>query len=141
MGNQYRDLRNKQAAEVNAFPMFFAFSDKQFAEGMEKLGLGPEDTDKIYRLGNTGGYYRKSDASELRDMFARHEREFRESIEADTTGDGFIFEMFNYELANHEYNYTRDPGPTLDALGLSLDEIKASPALLHGWKKAVKRNG
>ena len=37
--NQYQEMRNRQQAEVNAFPMFFAFNKQQFAEGMRKLGL------------------------------------------------------------------------------------------------------
>ena len=36
--NQYQEMRNHQQAEVNAFPMFFAFNKQQFAEGMRKLG-------------------------------------------------------------------------------------------------------
>ena len=39
--NQYQEMRNRQQAEVNAFPMFFAFNKQQFAEGMRKLGLSP----------------------------------------------------------------------------------------------------
>ena len=35
--NQYQEMRNRQQAEVNAFPMFFAFNKQQFAEGMRKL--------------------------------------------------------------------------------------------------------
>ena len=39
--NQYQEMRNRQQAEANAFPMFFAFNKQQFAEGMRKLGLSP----------------------------------------------------------------------------------------------------
>lgn len=34
--NRYQEMRNRQQAEVTAFPMFFAFSNKQFEEGMHK---------------------------------------------------------------------------------------------------------
>ena len=37
--NQYQEMRNRQQAEINAFPMFFAFNKQQFAEGMRTLGL------------------------------------------------------------------------------------------------------
>ena len=33
--NQYQEMRNRQQAEINAFPMFFAFNKQQFAEGMQ----------------------------------------------------------------------------------------------------------
>ena len=39
--NPYQEMRNRQQAEVNAFPMFFAFNKQQFAEGMRKLGCPP----------------------------------------------------------------------------------------------------
>jgi|WetSurMetagenome_2_1015567.scaffolds.fasta_scaffold913689_1 hypothetical protein len=58
--NTYLELRDKQQKEVNSFPMFFAFDNKQFNESMEKLGLGPTDTDKIYRFGDTGVLQNKS---------------------------------------------------------------------------------
>lgn len=139
--NKYNTLREKQQKEVNEFPMFFAFSEKQFEEGMKSLGLEPGDVKKIYKLGNTGGFFRKSDSEALHAMFDRHNKEMEDSIAADETGEGFIFDMFNYELANHEYGYTRDPEPTLDALGMTMEEIKADSRLLHGWKMAVKRQG
>ena len=39
--------------------------------------------------------------------------------------------MFSYELANHEYCITYDIEPTLDALGLTLDEINKRAYLVH----------
>lgn len=136
--NAYRELKEKQQAEVNAFPMFFAFSQSQFDEGMKKLGLEPDETDKIYKLGNTGGFYRKSDSKALHDMFDRHDKETEDAIAADETGEGFIADMFSYELSNHEYGYTRDVEPALMALGLTLDEINADQRLVHGLHKAHK---
>ena len=38
MKNHYQELRDRQQEEVNAFPMFFAFDQRQFAEGMRRLG-------------------------------------------------------------------------------------------------------
>lgn len=136
--NKYQELRQKQQAEVEAFPMFFAFNRKQFDEGMRSLGLDPADVKEIYSLGNTGGFYRKSDAPALHEMMDRHDKEMEDAIAADPTGDGFIFDMFDYELANHEYNYTHDPEPTLDALGMTMEQIKSDPRLLHGWRKATR---
>lgn len=136
--NKYQEMRDKQQAEVNAFPMFFAFTQKQFEEGMISLGLKPTDTKKIFKLGNTGGFYRKSDSTAFHEMFRRHDKEMDDAIAADPTGEGFIFDMFDYELANHEYNYTHDPGPTLHSLGLTMAQVKADPRLLHGWRKATR---
>ncbi len=140
--NAYKALKEKQQQEVNAFPLMFAFTQKQFEQGMKELGLSPSDTDKIYKLGHTGGFYRKTDSNRLREMFERHEREIAEAIAQDTTGDGFIFDMFNYELSNHEYIVTGDVEETLFALGLSIDEVKKDKRLWHGLTKACKaQNG
>ena len=58
---------------------------------MRGWGLDPEkDLDKIYRLGSTGGYYKKSDAQLIRDTFSRHEAE-REAAIAANPDYGEIF--------------------------------------------------
>lgn len=135
MKNAYLALKRKHQEEINNFPMMFAFSNKQFAEGMAKLGLTENDTDKIYSVGG-GGYIRKTDSEALNEMFERHNKEMKNAIDSDLTGEEFIFDMFVYELANHEYGYTWDIEPTLDALGLTFDEVKANKKLLYGLNKA-----
>lgn len=129
----YTKLKNRHQQEVNDFPMFFAFSDKQFEEGMARFGLKPTDTKKIYKLGNTGGFYLRSDAQKLRDMFDRHNQEMSEAIKND---DDFVYQMFLYELANHEYCITYDLEPTLDACGLTFDEVQKDQRLADLLKKA-----
>ena len=60
-----------------------------------------------------------------------------EAINADRTGNGFIFDMFNYELANHEYCITLDLTDALLSLGLTDAEIVKSKPLQTGLKKAT----
>lgn len=134
--NAYRVMKDAHQKEVDAFPFAFAFNEKQFEEGMRKLGLDPSETDKVYKLGDTGGFYRKEDAEKLHEMFDRHQREMGAAIGQDATGDGFICDMFNYELANHEYSYTHEIDDTLDALDLTIEEVNNDPRLLHGLRKA-----
>ena len=88
--NQYQEMRNRQQAEVNAFPMFFAFNKQQFAEGMRKLGLSPSDTRQVCSIFG-GGYCRKSDVAKLNEMFTRHRKELEDAIASDKTGQGFIY--------------------------------------------------
>lgn len=133
--NQYSILRTRQQKEIDAFPFMFAFSQKQFDEGMIRLGLQPTDTDKIYSIG-AGGYIRKTDSAALHEMLDRHSAEMQAAIDVDETGEGFVKDMFLYELDNHEYSYTWDLEPTLDALGLSLDQVNGDPKLLHGLQSA-----
>lgn len=130
--NQYRVLKDRQQAEVNAFPFMFAFSQKQFDEGMvERLGLKPTDTHLILSIGH-GGYIRKADRDAMWAMLDRHAAEMQAAVDADETGEGFVLDMFEYELDNHEYSYTWDLEPSLDALGLTQEQVLADPKLRHG---------
>lgn len=130
--NKYRQLREKQSKEFSEFPIFFAFNNDQFAEGMKKLGLKPTDTKQIYKLGSSGGFYRKSDSQMLKDMFSRHDAEMREAMK----DDAFLYDMFSYELANHEYCITYDLFPVLEACGLTYDEINKDQRLADALKAA-----
>ena len=131
--SKYTELKAKHQKEVDAFPFGFAFNQSQFNEMMEKWGLTPDDTDKIYSIGG-GGYVRKSDAEAMEKMFERHELERKM---ARKHGDDYLFEMFNYELANHEYCITHDLTDTLDALGLTIDEVNADPRMADALKRAI----
>jgi hypothetical protein len=138
MPNLYKELHDKHQAEINAFPFGFAFSQKQFDQMMvERFNFTPTDTDKIYSIGG-GGYIRKEDHQAMRDMFERHAKEKKNAIAADLTGDGYIYDMFVYELTNHEYMITMTSDDTLDALGLTWEDVKADTRLSHGLKKAKK---
>ena len=136
--NKYTELKIKQEKEINAFPLGAAFGNKQFAEMMNKWGLTENDTDKIYHIGG-GCYIRKSDHAAFHEMLDRHDRERKAAIAKDTTGNGYIYDMFLYELGNHEYCITYDLTDTIYALGLSVEEINADKRLLHGLNKAVKQ--
>lgn len=135
--NQYRKLKQRQQDEVNAFPMKFAFNDKQFKQSMEELGLTEHDTDKVYSIG-AGGFIRKEDSKAYGELLRRLDEEMQAAIDSDKTGEGFIKDMFLYELNNHEYSYSYDLDPALDALGLSYSDIENSPSLSHGLKLARK---
>lgn len=96
--NRYRELMNKQQEEVNALPLGFAFSNKQFAEMMQDWGLTIEDTDKILRLPG-GGFIQKKDSDKLHETLDRHDAELKSAISGDADGTGFIYEMFLCELS------------------------------------------
>lgn len=134
----YQELTDRHQKEVNAFPIGFAFDDKQFEQSMNKLGLTKHDTDKVYRIGG-GGFIRKEDGPKLNDMTQKHNKEFQDAIDSDTTGEGFIKGMFDYELANHEYIVTYDIEDTLQAVNLTLTDIKANQSLSHGLSLALEK--
>lgn len=135
--NAYQEMKDRQQKEFNAFPMGAAFSQQQFQQMMEKWGLTVNDTDKICSIGG-GCYIRKADIAAFTTLINKTAAELKNAITADTTGDGFIFDMFVYELANHEYCITYDLEETLDALGLTPEEVNADELLKHGLNKAIK---
>ena len=129
---KYQELKSKHQAEVDAFPFGFAFNQKQFNEMMIKWGLKPTDIREILSIGG-GGYIRRSDADAMKEMFARHEAEHKAAMQ----DDEYLFSMFNYELANHEYGYTGELDDTLDALGLTIEEINTNPRMADALKRAI----
>lgn len=129
----YQAYKNAVSKEVNEFPMFFAFSNKQFEEGKIKLNI--QDDSELSKIPG-GGFIKKSDDKRFLDMLIKHELELRENIDADETGEGFIYTMFLYELNNHEYGYTYELDDTLDALGLDYMDIEESYNLSNGLLKA-----
>ena len=125
----YSALKAKHRDELNQFEgVFFAFSNEQFAEGMEKIGLAKTDTDKIYQLPG-GGFILKTRTKAFGDMFKRHDAEMKAFRKEQKN----LFDSLVYELRNHEYCITYDESDALNALGISRDEV--DQALL---KKACK---
>lgn len=138
MTNAYAEMKARHQERVNALPLKFAFSMEQFRKAMGELGLTENDTDKIYKMSGTGGFYRREDSQLIFNTLEENRIELDAAISNDLDGSGFIKDMFRYELANHEYCITYDLEPTLDALGLSEDEVLNNPALLNGLKLARK---
>jgi len=145
--NAYLAMKERHQAEVNAFPLKWAFGKEQFEKAMADLGLKPTDTDKVTGIGG-GGFMLDEDVPRFKEMFQRHDREREEAIAADADGTGFAYQMFLYELGNHEYCVTYDLRDTLGACGLSLEDLNKSPALCKAllnaktdYLKACEANG
>jgi len=132
---KYIDIKNRHQKEFEALPMFFAFSKEQFTEGMEKFGLKVTDTDKIYKM-NYGGFYKREDSKLFKEFYKRQEKEMTDAIESDKTGEGFIKDMFSYELANREFCYTWNDMDALETLGYTYKDIDKNEILANGLRLA-----
>lgn len=135
--NKYEELKAKQQKRVDSFPMKFAFSDEQFNKAMNELGLSPEDTDKVISIGG-GGFIRKSDLKAFEELFDTIDKEMKEEIAKDKTGEHFIKDMFFYELQNHEFGYTKELDDTLEALDLKKEDILKNEKLKKGLLLAIQ---
>ena len=113
MKETYQELEARQQNELNAFKhIFFAFSNKQFEEGLKRLDTG------IFSLGG-GGYVLKSHAKDLDALFARHKQELKENRKSRKN----LLESLVYQLRNHEFCITYDVTDALESLGLALVDI------------------
>ena len=79
------------------------------------------------------------DAQMIADTLARNFKEVEDAIQADETGDGFIKDMFLYELRNHEYTYTCEVEETVEACGFTMEQIENDERLRHGLEVAAKK--
>ena len=137
--NTYAEMKARHTKEFNEFPLHFAFGDAQIKRKMDELGLTEENiADRIVVIPSTGGFMLKEDYPRYLEMCELRDREMKEAIAADKDGTGFIFEMFKYELSNHEYGYTMSASQALASLGYTMNDIEANPALKNGLEKAKK---
>ena len=133
----YQEMKARHQREFNALPIGAAFTEESFRQMMERWGLTMDDVDKIYSIGY-GCYIQKKDADLLHQTMERIEREKSEALAADTTGMGYIKQMFDYELRNYECFYTNDTSDMLRALDLTEEQVNADPRLKAGLSAAWK---
>lgn len=132
--NAYVQLKQKKQEEFNAFPMAFAFSTEQMKEGLDKLGITKDEAIGI----GAGGFIRKSDLEAFKALVKRWQDAEAEAIANDKTGEGFIKDMFVYELDNHEFGYTGNSEDTVRDLGLTYEKIQSDKVLSRGFDLARK---
>jgi len=116
---KYFELKQKQQKKVDNFNLGFCFSQPQFEDMMKKWNLTPNDTDKIVSIG-FGGYCLKTEINDFINLMKNNDNELKEFLKNDKN----LKDALIYELANHEYCITFDASPTLEALGLTIDDLK-----------------
>lgn len=136
--NAYAEMKKHHQAETNALPIYWAFTEERFDAVLKELGLTKNDTDKLCRAPG-GGFCLASDAKMIADTLVRHRKELEAAIEADTTGDDFVKDMFMYELRNHEYTYTCEVEEAVEACGFTMEQVENDERLLHGLEAAAKK--
>lgn len=129
--NKYIKLKEQHQKEVNEFPIMFAFSNEQFKEGMDKLGIRSEA--ELVSIGY-GGFVRKTDAKAYMTMLARMSYEEKEAMK----DPEYCYEAFLYELGNMEYCITGDLGDVLGALGLTEEEVMKNSMLCDALRRAER---
>ena len=136
----YKEMTDRHRAEINALPLAFAFSGEQLQEVLTAWNITEKEAiaGAITPIGH-GGYIRTTDKDLVNDTFKRIREERQAAIEADTTGTGFIYQMFRTELNDHEFSYTQEVDDTLTALGFTEADINSNPALKAGLIAAIDK--
>ncbi len=97
----YKEYRNESQKAFNELPIFYAFSNEQFERQMNERGLTINDTDKLYRFGDTGGFYLKTDSDKIHKCLEKYStKNLRKMMESNHE---FAKEAFEFEMFNHEY--------------------------------------
>lgn len=135
----YKELKVRHQKEIEALPLGFAFSNEQFEEMKEKLGV--KDNSELYRFGSTGGFYRKADKELIFGTFDRQEQELQDAIFTPSgINTAYAVEMFEHEMFEHEYicNWDGDED-VLSACHLTEKQLDEHPELRKAYRKALGR--
>ena len=129
----YYELKEKQSAELNQFPICFAFNQKHFDEAKEKLGV---ENNSDLRATPGGGIIKKTNVENLANLW----RTQKEEMEKHMADDLFMLDAIKYELSNHEYSYTYDESDTIEALGLDIKNPRTLTILNHAKKEYLEEH-
>ena len=131
--NKYKQLRDQLQKQYDALPIKYAFSEMQFKNMLKQFETEAGGRVRLLYIGQ-GAYIQVQDEKLIDDFLERSDRELSEAMK----DDDFLYDAFNYELANHEFAYTDDISDALDALGLSWEQIKDDKRIMRILKKACE---
>ena len=126
----YPKLIDVHRKELDAFPIVYAFSDKQVQEGLKKLGV--DSVNECTTVFGHGDIMRKEDAPKFIDMLERHSNAIKDLIISD---EQVAEAAFRYEMDNHEYAINWDGDEEiLRCFGMDYDDLSK-----HGLEDAYRR--
>lgn len=123
-------MKNLIEENISKFPIKWAFNDEQFKQACEELQV--KEASELYKVWG-GGLIRKVDSEAFKKMLDDNDKLRTEFLNSTYEN---IFDAMVYELQNHEYSYTGEIEPALDALGLKYEEL--SEMQLKALKEATK---
>ena len=134
--SKYLELKNNNQKQFDEFAKkyiywIFAFSSKEFDDKLKEHNLTKNDITSI----GAGGFIKKENKDlYLNEMNRLNNYDPFKQIKHD---DVEVKKAFIYELANHEYCITYNLDDTLDALNITLEEIKKDNRLKKILNEAI----
>lgn len=129
--NTYAEMLDFNRQEVEAFPLFYAFTDEALEEGMQRLGV--DSFEEICKVG-WATFIRKTDFNDYVEMIEQQQARKEEALKDPL----FLKNALIYELFNHEYAYTLEPESAIEALGFQMQEIENNKRFMKILKQAEK---
>ena len=132
--DEYLDLQKKQRKEFEAFPIAYAFNEKQLEEALEKLGATKEECVTVF---DHGGIVKRKDVKTLIKLLENQREELLQRMRDDAL---FAEAAFRYEMDNYEYaiNWTGDED-VLGHFGITFEHINRW-GLQHAWTMAKRKH-
>ena len=131
--NKYKQLRDQLQKQYDALPIKYAYSEIQFKNMLKQFETEAGGRVRLLYIGQ-GAYILAQDEKLIDEFLKSSDRELAEAMK----DDDFLYDAFNYELANHEFCYTDDISDALDALGLSWEQIKDDQRIMKILKRACE---
>lgn len=134
--SKYLELKNNNQKQFDEFSKkyiywIFAFSDKQFDDKLKEHDLTKND---IISIG-AGGFIKK----EHKELYLKEINRLNndDAFKQVKDDDVEVKKAFMYELANHEYCITYNVDDALEALGITIEDIKKDPRLKKLLNEAI----
>lgn len=131
--NKYKQLKDQLQKQYDALPIKYAYSEMQFKNMLKQFETETGGRVRLLHI-DRGAYILAQDEKLIDEFLESSDRELAEAMK----DDDFLYDAFNYELANHEFCYTDDVSDALDALGLSWEQIKDDQRMMTILKRACE---
>ncbi len=126
----YKEFKDISQEKFNTIPLYYFFNSEQKREVLKKLDIKEcELSDKVF--GFQGGIILKSQAHQIEDFY----NWIKKAEQTLYQRKDYLYQLFYYELFNHEVQITCDYEGFLKNIGMELDTDLKKQAFEKAKKK------
>lgn len=122
----YMKFKGKHMEDLANFPQFVAHTDEELLETMKAQEI--TSTEEIISIGNNH-FIKKDDVLAYMGVLMRYHDNLLKRCIQDFPDHDFAYEMFYVELTARAYSKTHDYQPTIEALGIDIEDLRCSRVL------------
>ena len=128
----WKEKNNKEFNDFISANVFFAFSNKQFQEGLDKFGIKKEEIKEKLCNYVGGGFMLKSAVKEHNKIVKKLHKTERKYLSKYKN----LYSALLYEMYNHECGYTWNFKECLYPLGFTSKDLKTNKQLYKAFQQA-----